>query len=70
MDRKLASRAADKVVTPDELADSLKVSRSTIYSWRHRGQGPRGFRAGGALRYRQSEVDRWLRESGDTAAAR
>jgi len=65
-----APTKTDPLRTPGELAAIANVARNTVYAWRHRGQGPRGFRVGGSLRYRQSEIDRWLRESGDTAAAR
>lgn len=57
----------DEVVTPEELAAELKLKRGTIYSWRSRGIGPKGFLACGALRFRRSEITRWLAESGDTA---
>lgn len=59
---------ADPLVTPDELAGELKIKVNTLYSWRTRGQGPAGFMVGGALRWRRSEIARWLAESGDTAA--
>jgi predicted DNA-binding transcriptional regulator AlpA len=69
MPRKTAARVPDEVVTPEELAKECKVQRGTIYAWRSRGQGPQGFLLEGSLRFRRSEVDRWLAECGDTATA-
>ena len=56
----------DEVVTPEELAAELKISRATIYSWRSRRQGPEGFVAGGSLRFRRSAITRWLAACGDS----
>ncbi|KJE20375.1 transcriptional regulator, AlpA family [Frankia torreyi] len=53
----------------DELLDKPAVSAylgvpvGTLERWRHHGVGPRGFRIeGGRVRYRRSEVERWLSE--------
>ncbi|MDE0571814.1 helix-turn-helix domain-containing protein [Demequina sp. B12] len=43
-----------------EVADLLGVPVATLYVWRTRGQGPRGFRLGRHLRYRPSDVDAWI----------
>ena len=59
--------APDPLMTPAELAEECKVEIATIYSWRTRGMGPKGFKLAGSLRFRRSEVRRWLAESGDTA---
>lgn len=62
-----ATPPVDEVVTPDELAAELKISRATIYSWRSRGRGgPEGFLAGGALRFRRSAINKWLAANGDS----
>ncbi|HHQ47258.1 MAG TPA: DNA-binding protein [Acidobacteria bacterium] len=52
----------DRLLTPAELADYLGVPVATLYVWRHRRQGPPGFRAGRYLRYRLSDVERWIDE--------
>ena len=44
-----------------ELAAQLKVSAQTIYDLRSKGRGPRGFRVGTQLRFRESEIDDWVR---------
>jgi hypothetical protein len=33
--------------------------------WRHRGEGPRGYRVGRHVRYRRSSVEAWLEEQAD-----
>lgn len=50
----------EPVLTLSELAASLSVSAQTLYDLRSKGRGPRGFRIGRELRFRQSEVDAWL----------
>jgi excisionase family DNA binding protein len=52
----------DKLLTVDELAGYLDVPKATIYAWRYHGQGPPGFRVGRHLRYRDSDVQRWIRD--------
>ncbi len=49
-----------ELMTLDEVAAMLKVSRKTLLNWRARGVGPRGFRVVKAVRYRRGEVVRYL----------
>jgi excisionase family DNA binding protein len=49
----------DQLLTVD-LADYLGVPVATIYAWRYRRQGPPGFRVGRHLRFRWSDVERWI----------
>ena len=48
--------------TIDDVAVYLGVPKQTIYSWRHTGYGPKGFRVGKHLRWRSSVVVAWTRE--------
>lgn len=50
-----------KLLTTNELADWLKVPVGTLQQWRHRDFGPQGFRVGRHVRYREEDVDAWLR---------
>ena len=50
----------DPLLSAQQLADYLEVPLATLYAWRHRGEGPPGFRAGKHLRYRWSDIDRWI----------
>jgi predicted DNA-binding transcriptional regulator AlpA len=54
------TKAPDRLLSAQDLADYLELPVATIYAWRYRGQGPRGFRAGRHLRYRWLDVERWI----------
>jgi excisionase family DNA binding protein len=53
-------RGAERLLSAQELADYLEVPVKTIYTWRHRNTGPRGFRVGRHLRFRWCDVESWL----------
>jgi len=60
----------DDVLTPDEVADILKIPKSTLYSWRHHRSGPKAVRVGRHLRYRRQDLEAYLdglEERGSTA---
>jgi excisionase family DNA binding protein len=50
----------DQLLTVDDLAEYLDVPVATVYAWRHRHNGPPGFRVGRHLRFRWSDVERWI----------
>jgi excisionase family DNA binding protein len=52
--------AVPRLITVQELAELLQVPPKTLYSWRYRGEGPRGIMVGRHLRYRPQEVAAWL----------
>ena len=54
-----------ELMTIDEVASELKISRKTLLNWRATGTGPRGFRVGKAIRYRRENVAHWLAEQED-----
>lgn len=43
------------------LATQLNVSRSTLQSWRYAGRGPRYIKIGRLIRYRNADVEAYLR---------
>ncbi|MFM0335639.1 helix-turn-helix domain-containing protein [Paraburkholderia fungorum] len=43
-----------------ELAGALRVSVSTVQSWRYQKKGPPFFKVGGAVRYRRSDLDEYI----------
>lgn len=45
--------------TIEDVANYLGVPKQTIYSWRHTGYGPKGFRVGKHLRWRSAAVIAW-----------
>ncbi|MCW2737807.1 helix-turn-helix domain-containing protein [Nocardioides sp.] len=49
-------------MTIAQAADYIGIAKSTLYTWRTRrpGFGPRAVKAGGALRYRRSDLEAWL----------
>ena len=46
----------------EALSALIDVPVGTLRQWRHRGEGPPGLRLGGHVRYRRSDVDKWLEE--------
>ena len=50
----------ERLMSAQELADYLDVPLKTIYAWRYRRQGPRGFRVGRHVRFRLSDVHHWV----------
>ena len=47
------------LLSAQELADYLEIPLATLYTWRYRNEGPRGFRVWRHLRYRQN-VEAWI----------
>jgi excisionase family DNA binding protein len=56
----------DRLVNVKELASYLDVPVKTLYAWRYRREGPPAFRVGRHLRYRWSDVERWVEGRVDT----
>ncbi len=55
-----AGPSAARLVGPDEVAAFLGVPLRTVYRWRSRSEGPRGYRVGRHVRYRVEDVEAWL----------
>ena len=64
----MARPLPDRYLTPVDLADLLGVPVETVYQWRRKGTGPRGFRVGRHLRYDPEDVRRWVAEQMEEAA--
>jgi excisionase family DNA binding protein len=59
-------RPTDKLLLrPDEVAALLDVPLRTIYRWRSRHDGPRGYRIGRHVRYRVDDIEAWLEDHRD-----
>ncbi|WP_062464739.1 helix-turn-helix domain-containing protein [Demequina soli] len=52
-----------------ELAAYLGVPVSTVYDWRTRGVGPRGYRFGKHLKFSVSDVRTWVEQQRDASPA-
>jgi predicted DNA-binding transcriptional regulator AlpA len=61
----------DRYLTPDDIAEMFEVPLETVYQWRKKRTGPRGFRVGKHLRYDPADVRAYVdqRKHADTAAA-
>ncbi len=55
----------EELLTPQQLSTYLGVPVATLYAWRQRGRGPASFRVGKYLRYRRSDVVRWISQQVD-----
>lgn len=48
-------------LTPEDLVILLRLpSVETVYQWRRKGVGPRGFRVGRHLRFDPEDVQTWV----------
>jgi excisionase family DNA binding protein len=52
----------DKLLTPQELAQTLNVKPGTVYSWISRGIGIPFIKISGTIRFREKSVEEWLKE--------
>ena len=58
--QRLSGLGLEPVLTTSELAEYLGVHVQAIYDLRADGRGPSGFRVGREIRFRVSDVTRWL----------
>jgi excisionase family DNA binding protein len=63
-------RTDEQLMSVQELARYLGVPAGTLYQWRYRREGPPGFRVGRHLRYRRSDVQKWIEQKLEHAGAR
>jgi excisionase family DNA binding protein len=59
----------EKLMTVDDLAAFLQVPHDTLYQWKYRRVGPKSIKCGRHLRYRVSDVERWLDEQAARSGA-
>ncbi|WP_406317192.1 helix-turn-helix transcriptional regulator [Streptomyces sp. NBC_00118] len=50
----------ERYLTPVDLADILSVPVETVYQWRRKHTGPRGFRVGRHVRFDPEDVRVWV----------
>jgi len=48
--------------TLEQIAEQLSTPPATLRFWRHKGTGPKSFKLGRRVMYRQSDVDAWLEQ--------
>src|SRR5689334_14938797 len=56
----VADMQEQQLMTLTEMCELLGITESTAYYWRQIGKGPKGARIGKNLRYRRSDVMRWV----------
>lgn len=49
-----------KLLTTEQAAEYLNVSRQKLEKYRQRDKGPRYAKLGGNVRYRPSDLDEWV----------
>jgi predicted DNA-binding transcriptional regulator AlpA len=52
----------DRLLTLEEFAARVRRPVATVRYWRAMGTGPRSARISGRVRYRESDVERWIDE--------
>ncbi|MFG3366576.1 helix-turn-helix domain-containing protein [Streptomyces sp. NBC_01003] len=66
----MATRLPVRYLTPDDLVEMFDLpSVETVYQWRRKRVGPRGFRVGRHLRYDPDDVRTWVESLQEGAAA-
>jgi len=63
--RREMTNELDRLLTITDLSEMLGVPVDTLYGWRHRGEGPAGYRIGRHVRYRRAAVEAWLDAQAD-----
>ncbi|MZD07756.1 helix-turn-helix domain-containing protein [Streptomyces sp. SID5785] len=58
----------ERYLTPVDLADLLGVPIETVYQWRRKRTGPRGFRVGRHIRFDPEDVRAWVQSQMEEAA--
>ncbi|WP_329559741.1 helix-turn-helix domain-containing protein [Streptomyces uncialis] len=59
-----------RCLTPDDLVEMFELpSVETVYQWRRKRTGPRGFRVGRHLRFDPDDVQAWVDSRRSEAAA-
>jgi excisionase family DNA binding protein len=52
----------EPLFSPSDVAEYLGVPVKTLYRWRYLGVGPPALRVGRHVRYRRSDVERWVEQ--------
>ncbi|WP_420711383.1 MULTISPECIES: helix-turn-helix transcriptional regulator [Streptomyces] len=66
----MATRLPDRYLTPEDLVELFELpSVETVYQWRRKRIGPRGFRVGRHLRYDPEDVRAWVKSRMEEGAA-
>jgi excisionase family DNA binding protein len=58
-------QAGERLMSLTEVSEILSIPVHTLYRWRHKGDGPVGYRVGRHVRYRREAVEAWLEQQVD-----
>jgi excisionase family DNA binding protein len=64
----MESRALQRLMTVNEIAEYLQVKPSTIYQWTHQGYIPH-VKLGNRVRFRLSQIDVWIEKKAKNGRA-
>jgi excisionase family DNA binding protein len=56
-----SAEADDTLLTPKQLAGLFKISVRTLWRWRAKGELPEPIRLGGCIRWRKTDVHKWIK---------
>jgi excisionase family DNA binding protein len=59
----------ERLLTTEEVADYFRTVPATVRYWRHVGKGPRSFKVGRRVLYRESDVQAWQAKALGASAA-
>ncbi|MFJ9131160.1 helix-turn-helix transcriptional regulator [Streptomyces sp. NPDC102340] len=58
----------ERYLTPVDVAELLAVPVETVYQWRRKRTGPKGFRVGRHLRFDPEDIRTWVASQMEVAA--
>jgi excisionase family DNA binding protein len=59
----------DRYLTPRQLSEMLSIPVKTLEMWRWRGVGPKFHKFGKLVRYKETDVQAWIKANAKGAAA-
>jgi hypothetical protein len=59
-ERRVPDNNIERLLTPAEAAEILRVAESTLRGWRTRGTGPPWLKIGRSVRYSRSGLVEWM----------
>jgi len=63
-DPKPASKAGGQLLTIDDVAERLNIHKNTVRRQAAIGALPRPIKIGNSIRWRPSDIERWIQEGG------
>lgn len=58
-----------KLLTPKEVANILGLNQASLRNWRWKGSGPVFIKVGHLVRYKQSDVNKFIEEQSRTSTS-